>query len=76
MSDILHESWLGTLVAGWDCVRKLNAFEEGYLAWILLLRHETLVQVTKYLALYICCFSGIILHRNLKYFCILQSANH
>ena len=43
MSDILHESWLGTLVAGWDCVRKLNVFEEGYLAWILLLRDEIFV---------------------------------
>ena len=32
MSGILHESWLGELVAGWDRSRKLNAFEERYLA--------------------------------------------
>ena len=26
-------SWLGKVVAGWDHVRKLNAFKEHYLAW-------------------------------------------
>ena len=38
MSGILHESWLGEVVRGWGCVRKSNASEERYLAWILLLR--------------------------------------
>ena len=67
--------WLDEIeVVGWDCVRKLNAFEE--LAWILLLQDETLVQETKYLAFHFCCFSGIMLCRNLGYFCILWSANH
>ena len=33
ISGILHESWLGKVVAGWDHVRKLNAFKEHYLAW-------------------------------------------
>ena len=37
MSVILHESWFGEVVAGWDCVRKLNAFKEHYLTSILLL---------------------------------------
>ena len=64
MSGILHESWLDKVVAGWNCVRKLNAFEECYLAWILLLQDETLVPEMKYLALHFCCFSGIMLHRN------------
>ena len=32
MSGILQESWLGEVVAGWDRVRKLNAFEERDLA--------------------------------------------
>ena len=32
ISVILHESWLGEVVAGQDRVRKLNAFEECYLA--------------------------------------------
>ena len=32
MSGILHESWLGEVVVGLDRVRKLNAFEEHYLA--------------------------------------------
>ena len=32
MTGILHESWLGDVLAGWDCVRKLNAFEEHCLA--------------------------------------------
>ena len=32
ISVILHESWLGKVVAGQDRVRKLNAFEECYLA--------------------------------------------
>ena len=50
MSGILHESWLGKVVAGWDHVRKLNAFEEHYPVWILWLRGETLVQEKKYLA--------------------------
>ena len=31
-------AWWG---AGWDLVKELNAFEEHYLAWILLLRDET-----------------------------------
>ena len=51
MSGILHESFLGEVVAGWDRVRKLNAFEEYCLVWILLLRDDTLVQGTKYLLL-------------------------
>ena len=75
MSGILHKSWLGEVVARWDCVRKLNAFEECYHAWILLLRDETLVQETKYLALHFCWFSGIILCRNLEYCSILWSTN-
>ena len=75
MSDILHESWLGEMVAGWDLVKKLNAFEERYLAWILLLWDETLVQETKYLALPFRCFSGIMLCRNLEYIHILWSVN-
>ena len=33
MPGILYESWHGELVAGWDCVKKINAFEECYLAW-------------------------------------------
>ena len=32
MSVILQESWLGEVVARFDRVRKLNAFEEHYLA--------------------------------------------
>ena len=36
MLGTLHESWLGKVVVGWDHVTKLNAFEERYLAWILL----------------------------------------
>ena len=75
MSDILHESWLGEMVAGWDLVKKLNAFEERYLAWILLLWDETLVQETKYLALSFRCFSGIMLCGNLEYLHILWSVN-
>ena len=71
---ILHESWLGEVVPGWDRVTKLNAYEEGYLSWILLLRDETLVQETKYLASHF-CFSGIMLRRNLEYLRILRSAN-
>ena len=43
MSCILHESWLGKVAAGWDRVRKLKP-------WILLLRDETLLKETKYLA--------------------------
>ena len=50
MPGILQGSWLGEVVAGWNRVRKLNAFEEHYLAWILLSWDETLVQETKYLA--------------------------
>ena len=75
MSGILHESWLGEVVAGWDRVRKLNAFEEHYLAWILWLREETLVQEKKYLASHFCFYSGIMLHRDLEYFHILRSVN-
>ena len=60
MSGILQKSLLGKVVAGWDRVRKLNAFGE-YLAWMLLLQDETLVLETKYLASHFCCFSGIIL---------------
>ena len=51
MSGILHESWFGEVVAGWDCVRKLNAFKEHYLTSILLLQDETLVLEMKYLSL-------------------------
>ena len=36
MSSIIHESWLGEVVAGWNCVRKLNSFEEHYLAWLII----------------------------------------
>ena len=72
MSGILHKNWLAEVVAEWDRVRKLNAFEDSYLAWIFLLQDETLVQETKYLALHFCCFSGIMLHRNLEYLSILQ----
>ena len=75
MSGILDESWLGEKVAGWDCVRKLNAFEECYLAWILLLRDETLVQEAKYFTSHVCCSYGIKLCRNLEYLRILQSVN-
>ena len=60
------------MVAEWDCVRKLNAFEEHYLAWILLLHDETLVQEAIYLASHFCYFSGIILGRN---FCKVWSAD-
>ena len=63
------------LVAVWDYVRKLNALKQCYLAWILMLWDETLVQEKEYLASHFCCFSGIMLHRNLKYLWILQSAN-
>ena len=42
MSGILHKNLLGEVLAGWDCVGKLNAFEECYLAWISLLQDETL----------------------------------
>ena len=38
MSGILQESWLGEMVAGWDSIRKLNALEDHYLNWIVLLR--------------------------------------
>ena len=41
MSGKPHESWRGGCRMG--RVRKLNAFSERYLAWILLLRDETLV---------------------------------
>ena len=41
--------------------------EDHYLAWVLLLQDETLVQVAKYLASHFCCFPGIMLHRNLEY---------
>ena len=44
---ILQGSWFGEVVTGWDSARKLHASEELYLAWILLLRDETLVQQTK-----------------------------
>ena len=43
VSGTMQESWLGKVVAGWDSVRKLYAFEERYLAWILLLQDETVV---------------------------------
>ena len=46
MSGILHKNWPGKVVAGWDCVRKLNALEGYYLAWILLFWDKTLVQQT------------------------------
>ena len=42
----------------------------------LLLQCETLVQEMKYLALDFCCFSGIMLCRNLEFFHILRSGNH
>ena len=32
MSGIMHENWLGELVAGWDPARESNAFVESYLA--------------------------------------------
>ena len=67
ISGILHKRWLGKMVVGLDCVRKLNAFEEHYLAWILFLQDETLVQETKYLALHFCWFSEIMLCWNLEY---------
>ena len=67
MSDKLHEKWLGEVVASWDCVWKLNTFEERYLAWILLLRDETLMKETKYLASHFCYFSEIMLRRNWEY---------
>ena len=54
ISGILHKRWLGKMVVGLDHVRKLNAFEEHYLAGILFLQDETLVQETKYLALHFC----------------------
>ena len=44
---ILQGSWFGEVVVGWDSVKKLNASEELYLPWILLLRDETLMQQTK-----------------------------
>ena len=66
-NKLCQESWLNEAVAGWDRVRKLNGFEERYLAWILLLQDETLVQEMKYLASHFCCFFGIMLHRNLEY---------
>ena len=77
ISSILHESWLGKVVAERDRVRILNAFEEYYPAWILLLRDETLVQETKYLASRFCFFSGIMLRRNSEYFpfCEVLTAN-
>ena len=40
---LVNRAKVGEVVAGWGLVRKLNAFEERYLAWILLLRDETLV---------------------------------
>ena len=74
MPGILHKSWLGEVVAGWDHIKKLNAFEECYLAWILLW-NQTLVQEMKYLASNFCFFSGIMLCRNFEYVRILWSAN-
>ena len=68
MSGVLHESWLAEVFTRWDRDRKLNAFEDCYCAWILLLQDETLVQEMKYLASHFCCFFGIMLHRNLEYF--------
>ena len=65
MLGILHESWVGEVVAGWDRVRKLNSFEERYLFWIVLPRDETLIQENEYLASHFCFFSGIMLRRNL-----------
>ena len=76
MSGLLQESSLDEVVAKWDSVSKLNAFEERYLASILLLQDETLVQETKYLASQFCCFSKIMLHRNSEWLRILRSANH
>ena len=49
---------VGEGVAEWDHIRKLNTFEERYLAWTLLLQYETLVQETEYLASHFCCFLG------------------
>ena len=54
----------------WDHVRKLNAFEERHLAWILLLKDET-----KYWASHFSCFFGIMLGRNLEYLRNLRSSN-
>ena len=75
MSGILQESWLSKVVAGWDSVTKLYAFEEHYLAWILLLQDEILLQGAEYLTSYFSCFSRVILFRNLEWLCILRSAN-
>ena len=75
MSGLLQESSLDKMVAEWDSFSKLNAFEERYLASILLLQDETLVQETKYLASQFCCFSKIMLRRNIEYLRILRSAN-
>ena len=72
-SGILQESCLGEVVAWWDKVKKLNTFEEHYLASISLLRNETLMQGTKYLASDFCCFSRIMLRRNLEYLCTAKS---
>ena len=74
MSGLLQESSLDKVVAEWDSFSKLNAFEERYLASILLLQDETLVQETKYLASQF-CFSKIMLRRNIEYLRILRSAN-
>ena len=41
MSGMLQESWLSEVAVGWDSVRKLYAFEEYYLAWILFLQDFT-----------------------------------
>ena len=75
MSGILHKSWLGEVVAEEDRVTKLNAFEDRYLAWVLLSQDEALMQETQYLASHFCCFSGIMLCRNLEYLLILQIVN-
>ena len=75
MWGILDESCFSEVVARWDRVGKLNAFEDLYLAWKLLLRDQFLMQETKYLTSHFCCFSGIMLLRNLKYIRICGSAN-
>ena len=43
MSGILHTSWLGKVISGWDHIRKLNAFEERFFAWILLIEDAFLL---------------------------------
>ena len=75
MSVILHESWVGDVVAGWDCVRQLRQWRTLSCLNIIVKRWNFSTR-NKYLALHFCCFSGIMFCKNVEYLYILQSANH